>query len=215
MLLIGLIVACGLISLQFFILAARRLRRRRPLAVAVHSLTGLGFLLAALAGGLFGFDLLTYERLTREQLALELQFERLGPRHFSATLKYPSNRSEVIELRGDEWQTDARVIKWHGLANIAGFDTVYRLERISGRYRDIESERSAPRSVHALNADRIDVWELIRRFKEWAPWVDALYGSATYMPMQDGATYQVMVSQSGLIARPQNQAARQAVGGWR
>jgi hypothetical protein len=47
------------------------------------------------------------------------------------------------------------------------------------------------------------------------PWVDALFGSATFVPMADGALYAVSVSQSGLIARPANQAARNAVAGWR
>lgn len=215
MLLTALIAVCGLIGLLFFIVATRRLRRGRLMAGGVHTLVGLCFALAALASGLLGFSLLTYERLTREQLALEVQFARLGERHYRATLTYPSNRVEVFELHGDEWQVDARLIKWHGLANIIGFDTVYRLERIGGRYRDIASERSAPRSVHVLNApDRIDVWELTGRLKGWAPWIDALYGSATYMPMGDGASYQVMVSQTGLLARPLNQAGRQAVGGW-
>jgi hypothetical protein len=32
--------------------------------------------------------------------------------------------------------------------------------------------------------------------------------------MADGALYEIKVSQSGLIARPLNQAARAAVGGW-
>jgi hypothetical protein len=44
--------------------------------------------------------------------------------------------------------------------------------------------------------------------------VDALYGSATYLPMVDGALYEIKVSQSGLLARPLNQAAREAVGSW-
>ena len=41
----------------------------------------------------------------------------------------------------------------------------------------------------------------------WLPFVDAVYGSATYMPMADGARYQVSITQSGLIARPLNPAA--------
>jgi hypothetical protein len=32
--------------------------------------------------------------------------------------------------------------------------------------------------------------------------------------MADGALYEIKVSQSGLLARPLNQAARSAVGGW-
>ena len=45
------------------------------------------------------------------------------------------------------------------------------------------------------------------------PWADALYGSAVYVPMSDGARYQVVVSQSGLVARPLNEAG--AAGGRR
>lgn len=46
--------------------------------------------------------------------------------------------------------------------------------------------------------------------------VDTLYGSAAYMPMADGATYEIWLTQSGLIARPANPAANTATtgGGW-
>ncbi|MHB8665896.1 MAG: hypothetical protein ACYC7B_00050 [Burkholderiales bacterium] len=216
MLLYGIIGVCGLVSLLFLIGALRRLRQRRLVAGSVHALLGLCFLLAATAAWLLGFSLLTYARLTHAQPAAELMLSRLGDRYYRATLTYPSNVTQSFELRGDEWQIDARVLKWRGLANIAGFDTVYRLERIAGRYRDIDSERSAPRTVYALSEPaRIDVWELARRYRKFVPWVDALFGSAAFLPMADGALYQVSVSQSGLVARPLNQAGREAVAGWR
>jgi hypothetical protein len=44
--------------------------------------------------------------------------------------------------------------------------------------------------------------------------VDALYGSAVYVPMADGASFAVMVTQTGLIVRPLNPGAEHAVGGW-
>ncbi len=216
MILYGIIGVCGLVSLLFLIGAMRRLRRRRVIAGGVHALLGLCFLLAATAAWLLGFSLLTYARLTYEQPAAEIMLSRLGDRYYRATLTYPSNRTQRFDLRGDEWQIDARVLKWRGLANIAGFDAVYRLERIGGRYRDIASERGAPRTVYALNEPaRIDAWELARRYGKYLPWVDALFGSSTFLPMADSALYQVSVSQSGLLARPLNEAGRDAVAGWR
>jgi hypothetical protein len=69
--------------------------------------------------------------------------------------------------------------------------------------------------VYALyQPDRVNLWELVHRYHGWFPWIDALYGSATYLPMADGALFDIRVSQSGLIARPLNQAARTAVGDW-
>ncbi len=216
MLLYGIIGVCGLIGLLFLIRAVRGFRQWRLIDGGVHTLLGLCFLLAAAAAWLLGFSLLTYERLTREQPAAEIMLSRLGERYYRATLTYPSTPTHSFELRGDEWQIDARVLKWRGLASIAGFDTVYRLERIGGRYRDIDSERRAARTVHVLNEPtRFDAWELARRYREYVPWVDALSGSATFLPMADGALYRVSVSQSGLVARPLNQAGREAIAGWR
>ena len=89
------------------------------------------------------------------------------------------------------------------------------LERIAGRYADIDRERDATRTVYALNPpQRVDVWTLLRRLHQYLPWVDTLYGSAAFMPMADGARYEVKVSQIGLVARPLNLAAQQAVGAW-
>ena len=160
-------------------------------------------------------NLRTYQRLSFEQPAGELQLTRTGDREFNAVLTYPGGERASFALRGDEWQVDARVLKWHALANLVGFDAAYRLERIGGRYTRIEDERSQERTVYSLNpTQRIDPWELVHRYHSWLPWVDALYGSATFLPMADGALYEIKVSQSGLLARPLNQAARDAVGSW-
>jgi hypothetical protein len=132
------------------------------------------------------------------------------------TLESPDAPPRHFELRGDEWQIDARVLKWRGIGTLAGFDTVYRLDRLSGRYTDVPRERSAPRTVYALpREDTLDVWPAIRRYHRYLPFADALYGSAAYVPLAENASYAVTVSASGLVVRPLNAAASKAVGGWR
>ena len=211
----ALIALCVLLGLLFFIAAIRRLRRRRVMGGMAHGAAALILFLAAACALLIGSNLRTYQRLSNEQPAAELQFSRVGERRFDAVLSYPDGERANFPLSGDEWQVDARVLKWHAFANLVGFDTAYRLERISGRYSRIEDERSQPRTVYDLHAPgRIDPWELVHRYRSWVPWMDALYGSATFLPMTDGALYEITVSQSGLIARPLNQAAREAVGSW-
>src|ERR1700723_4655309 len=211
----ALIAACALFGLLFFSAAIRRLRRRRVLGGMAHGAAALIFLLAAVCAVLIGTNLRSYQRLAYEQPAGELQLTKDGERQFDAVLTYPDGQHATFPLRGDEWQVDARVLKWRAFANIVGFDTAYRLERISGRYTRIEDERAQPRTVYALNPpQRIDPWDLAHRYRSWLPWLDAIYGSATFLPMADGALYEIKVSQSGLIARPLNQAARAAGGGW-
>jgi hypothetical protein len=212
---IALIIVCALLGLLFLAASVRRLRRRRVMGGMAHGATGLILFSIAALAVLIGSNLRTYQRLSFEQPAGELQLFRSGERQFNAVLSYPSGERANFELRGDEWQVDARVLKWRAFANLVGFDAAYRLERIGGRYSKIEDERSQPRTVYDLNtAGRIDPWELIHHYHSWVPWMDALYGSATYLPMSDGALYEIKVSQSGLVARPLNQAAREAVSGW-
>ena len=211
----ALIVVFALAGILFLIAAVRRLRRRRILGGAMRGAAGLVLLLLSACAVLIAANLRTYQRLTSEQPAAELQFTRTAEREFNAVLTYPGGERANFALRGDEWQIDARVLKWHALANMVGFDTAYRLERIGGRYTRVEDERTQLRTVFSLNPpQRIDPWDLVHRYHSWIPWIDARYGSATYLPMADGALFEVKVSQSGLVARPLNQAAREAIGSW-
>jgi hypothetical protein len=153
--------------------------------------------------------------LTHEATIAEVSLHEIGPQHFGADVLFKNN-TKVLDLRGDEWQIDARVLKWRGVAVLIGFDTLYRLDRLSGRYRDITRERTGQRTVHSLSEEQgLDLWMIGRRYAHWIPWVDAVYGSATYMPMVDGASYTVSVSTTGLLARPSNDIARKAIGEWR
>jgi hypothetical protein len=211
----ALIVVLGLIAILFFVGAVRNFRRRRIAGglVGIAVVTLLLFIVAAAL--LINTDLRTYQILSGEQPAGTLHFSRIGYHRFHGHFTYPSGDTSDFELRGDEWQVDARVLKWSALAGLLGFDSAYRLDRISGRYTDVDDERSLPRTVYPLSMpERLDLWTLAQRYHTWLPGVDALYGSATYLPMTDGASYSIGVTPSGLIARPTDQAARAAVSEW-
>ena len=195
-------------------LACQRLLRARFLSAGGSALMGVVLLAIAAVSFLVSLNLHTYGRLTHEQAIAEIVFEARGPQHYRATLaQIPSGAMQIFVLAGDEWQLDARVLKWKGWANLLGLDAQYRLERVSGRYRDIEQERSAERTVYALSENPgLDLWTLSVDYPRWLPFVDAVYGSATYLPMAEGARYEVSITQSGLIARPLNDAAETAAG---
>jgi hypothetical protein len=206
----------GIAGLLLWVLSLARLRRRRFIAAGGHGLAGGVMLLIALAMGAIALNLQTYHRLTYEQPVARLGFERLAPGRFAATLSYPSGGQDTFVVDGDEWQLDARILKWKGLATLLGLDTQFRLERLSGRFRDLKRARAGPYTVHPLSsAAGLDLWSLAQRHERWLPWVDATYGAATYLPMADEASYQVHVTPSGLIGRPSNERAREAVARWR
>ena len=210
-----LILIVGLVGVLFLISAVRNFRRRRSLGATLSTIVALALFMVAAGALAIAANLGTYRRLSAETFAGELQFTRLGYHQFNGVFTSPSGERADFALRGDEWQIDARILKWKPFATLMGFDAAYRLDRIGGRYTRIEDERSLPRTVYSLNPpEHLDVWEMLQRYQAWMPWVDALYGSATYLPMADGARYAINVSSSGLLARPLNPAARAALGGW-
>lgn len=214
---LGLITAAaGVVGLVFVGLALARLARLRLFAAGGHGLLGLGLLALGGTLGAMSLNLYTYQRLGHEEVVGEIDFHRLAPQRFQADLhRSGSRRLQRFELRGDQWQIDARLLKFRGLAQLAGLDARYRLERLSGRYASLEEERSRLPTVYALSHDPgLDLWALARRHTGWLPWVDASYGSAVYLPMADGARYRISVTQSGLLARPANAAASDAVTRW-
>jgi hypothetical protein len=215
-LIVGIGLAGLLVAALLEIAAVRRLRRLQLARGTLFLLSG-AFVIALAAGVvLVAMNLYTYARLTHEQEAARVSMRQLGERHYAINLQAKDQPARQFQLRGDEWQIDARVLKWRPLGNLLGFDTIYRLERLSGRYGDITQERNAPRTVHALAEDPgLDFWALLRKHHQYVPLADALYGSAAYVPMAEGAEYAVSVSATGLVVRPGNDAARKAVGGWK
>jgi hypothetical protein len=191
------------LSLVFLISALKRFLRGKPLTASIQGLSGLSLCLASLLFLSIAANLISYDRLTYEQDIAQLKFTQLGEQQFQVEIAYQNEKNpDVFLISGDEWQMDARIIKWHGWAQLLGLNAQYRLERFSGRYSDIEEELKKQRSVYALaSKDEIDYWKLINDYKKWLPWVDAYYGSATYLPMSDNASYSVSLTQSGLIAR--------------
>jgi hypothetical protein len=212
----AIVLAGFLAAVPLGIAAIRRLRHLRVVGGTMFLAAGAIILALALVAGALTLNVFTYARLTREQQAAHVTTRQLGERRYAVTVQAPKEPARHYELAGDEWQIDARVLKWRGIAVLIGFDTAYRLERLSGRYSDVQSERTAPRTVYSLAPQSgLDLWSLVRRHHRYLPLADALYGSAAYVPMAEGAEYDVSVSASGLVVRPANEAARKAVGGWK
>lgn len=215
-LMVGIGALALLIALPLEVAAFRRLRRVQLVSGTMYMLSGIVIVLAAGLGALVAMNLYTYARLTHEQEAARVSIRQLGQRHYVVSVQPTRSPPRHYEMRGDEWQIDARVLKWSGMGSLIGLDTVYRLERLSGRYSDITLERNAQRTVYPLAEERgLDVWSLLDKHYRYVPFADALYGSAAYVPMAEGAEYTVSVSASGLLVRPGNEAAKKALGGWK
>jgi len=178
----------------------RKVFRLRP----VRRLFGLLVVALACVSALLAFSLVQFSRLTTDRPVAGVRMVRQADQQFLLSATPHGREPREYTLYGDEWQIDARVVRWRLPALLAGAPPLYRLERLSGRYRDVAREKTGVRSVHALDDwPAPDLAALKRTFPNWLPFVDVQFGSAAYMPMFDGARYEVYLDPRGaLVAKP-------------
>lgn len=206
-----------LIGILLIILSLVKLVRFQILAAFTRGVSGMILVLTGIIFLLLAFNIHTYQRLTYEKPVATLSFSKTGPEQYWAVLANLAEKStHTYQLQGDEWQIDARILRWKPFLQLLGQDTLYRMERISGRYSWIDDEVNKPRTVYSLvNTEQgLDLWSIARKYQHWLNWLDAYYGSAAYLPMADGAIYTISINQSGIIARPENAITEDAISNW-
>jgi hypothetical protein len=214
-------VTLAVIFVVYLVLTLNRIKNRKVIGSALFGLQGAVVFLMFFIVLLVFSNLNTYQRLTYENEIVEVLIRKLARQKFqlvmiSAQQHDMESEPEYYSLYGDEWQLDTRIIKWKGWANIIGLDSYYQLDRLSGRFANIEQANTTVSTAHQLGGEQkgLNIWKLKTILKSKLPFLDAYYGQSVFVPMQDGAKYSVVISQSGLIVRPVNKAAKQALQNW-
>ena len=209
---IAFLVLGGILLLTAFrhlFMAHRHWRARRRVAATLRAAWMLVFAALAIVTLGLGLALRGYRLLMAEEPIVMLAARQTAPQQFALRLDFPDGSHRSANLSGDEWQLDARVIKWTPRAIELGARPLYRVERLSGRFHAAAQAAAAKPSVVDLGGESmLDLWQLKLQFPQFLPWIDADYGSAAYLPLVDGANYRVTLSPvGGLIARPADQAS--------
>jgi hypothetical protein len=166
------------------------------LLLAVATL-GMGAALGAACVGIHG-----YRALLHEEVAATLEVSPLESQWFEVTLRTPDGSERHFELAGDQIYIDAHILKWKPLLTLLGLPTAYELDRIAGRYFDIEQERTKRRTLFSLARPKpVNLFFLCKEYPFLETFVDAEYGSASYAMAKEPALYELRISISGLLLR--------------
>jgi len=178
------------------------LRKRKFLGAVRNFTFALLMLTFSLLFGVITISLQGYNALTREELAASVEIVPLDEQSFTAILSLPDGSEKQFILEGDEFYIDAHILKWKSLANLLGIHTLYELDRISGRYTDIEDEINKKRTVYSLAEERlIDIFNLRLEYPFLSFLVDAEYGSASFVLINNNRKLDILVSTTGFLIR--------------
>ena len=148
-------------------------------------------------------NLYTYNRLTNDEPIAQLTFKQINSQEFDASLRLEDACDESIyKIYGDEWRIDAQFLKWKSWATLFGANAMYRIDRLSGRYQNINDELTNRHSAHALEiSTTLNISALAKRYSGKFSIVDTVYGSSAYEKMKPDTLFTVFRTQSGILIR--------------
>ncbi len=200
--LIAIAALLGIIGFAVGFSAFGALARARIFRFVFRALVSVVFLAAGAVLALFSLGIEGMRALTKEESAARIKVVPSGLQRYDATVTFADGRVETYDLAGDDIYVDGHIVKWTPLANMLGLHTSYRLDRIAGRYRALEQENTARRTVYLLGTPAmVDLVALGRRLP-LRDFFDAEYGSASYVPVAGPGELDLMVSTTGLLLRP-------------
>lgn len=207
----SLVFILVVVSLATVLGAGYLLFRRGWFWVWLKASFAMGLVVCTLVALFSLFDVLSYKQLLSEVPIATISMYELEPQKFDVTLNSTEGEEWRYELQGDQWQLDARLLTWVGPIAAMGKKPLYRLDRISGRYLSLEQARTATQSVYGIEQSTVvDVWSILQSIPSW---IDTNYGSAVFMPMENGAVYSVHLTAKGMNVRPVNNIAKRIMNG--
>jgi hypothetical protein len=200
--LLVIMLICSFFGAFFLIASIHAVKKIRLFRALRSSVFMVLFVVLTALSGILIIANHGYRALLQEELAATVTIEPMDARLFTARVKLPDGTVSSYVINGDQLYVDAHILKWHPWLNLVGVHTTYELDRIGGRYITLEDERTKPHTVHTLSKSKVlDMFNLRRRWMALKPLLDAEYGSATFIGSDRPATFQVMVSTSGLLVR--------------
>lgn len=143
-----------------------------------------------------------FHRFNSEQAIAELTFKPFARDVYIAELRTGDFcLAEEFPVYGDQWQLDAQFLKWKDPGVLIGLQSLYQLDRLSGRYADTNQQNTEHKQSHDLQAEVwFDLFEsgLLKK-DHWL--VDTTYGSSVYMDIDITKTYVVLKTEDALIVK--------------
>jgi len=197
--------------------AIKLLANKKWIVGFVRGCIGVFFLLAATMLMLAGRDVYSYQSASGDtNTVVTVSFHKQEANNYIVELQEPSGRFYSREIEGQQWQLTARAFTWPPLMSVIGLRSGYRLETLSGRFIELQLDKLAgQKPPETLSASSVfDSWQFLSHYPAALPFVSAHLATMGFIPIADGAIYEVVSAGQSLSVNPVNDAAKNAMKSW-
>jgi len=175
-----------------------------------HLLLALALVATVLAGRPLVGLLETHEVLVPSRPVAELFFERIGPGRYRAALtRLPGGRMQVMDLSGDEWRLELRLLDWSDGAARLGARPRFRIEALASRPAEATAPGLPPGTTADLSGGSAALPRVAALGSGRGPaLLETRESSGPWQPMAHGARFEVRLATGGSVeVGPLNAAA--------
>ena len=197
-----LTILFALFALFFLILTGASIKKRKFMATGRNFVITLLMISLTALLGTISISTYGYQALTKEELAATVMITPVAEQKFKALFIMPDGKEQFFVISGDQLYVDAHILKWKPIANIFGLHTSYELDRVSGRYINLNDQKNKVHTYYSLSQNKlINIFYLREKFSFLSPLLDAEYGSASFIKSDNSEKLKIMVSTTGLLIR--------------
>ena len=154
-------------------------------------LTIVSFLLNIILASLLA---ISYTTLTKETPIATITFNKTKNQEYVATLKDATHHElGTYIIYGDQWQLDVGFYKISYFANLLGAESKYTLNRLKGRYKNINDANNKKSRAYQLESH-----SLVNAFSIF---FDTNYGSSTYKDIKLNTLFTIFKTPTGIMVR--------------
>ena len=205
------------ISMAAAAFAIKLLANKKWIAGFIRGCVGVFFLVAAIIFVLAGKDVYSYRSAGSDtNVVVTVSFHKKEANNYIVELQEPSGAFYSREIEGQQWQLTARAFAWPPLLSFIGLRSGYRLEAISGRFIELQLDKLVgQKQPETFSASRLfDTWRFLNNYPAVLPFVSAHLAALGFIPIADGAIYEVVPAGQNLSVNPVNDAAKNAMKSW-
>lgn len=205
-----------IVAIVALLMAARLLLDKKWIAGFLRGCLGIIFLAVTTLLTFSAKDIVSYKAAENNQTIATLSFRKKDGNLYQLDLQESGGDLYTIDIEGQQWQLYARMFKWSPLAGAMGFRPGYRLENVAGRFIELQLDnKSGKREAQILNSsNQVDVWQFLNAHPVSFLSVDAYLSSPGFIPVADGAIFDVVLSGQNLTVNPLNDVAKAALKSW-
>ena len=140
-----------------------------------------------------------YITFSKEEPIAIISFEKLQDQEYEAKLYIKDfEEGKIYKIYGDQWRLDAYFYKWKYYASLFGIESKYRLDRIEGRYKNIQEQNNKKKKSYQINKEIIlnKTPTFINNFL-----FDIEYGSSVFKDIEINKIYTIYKNNTGFLIR--------------